>query len=163
LFQSLLGLILPFASEARASARLWALLRLVVHVVLVAAVVAGLHWLNNYEPWRLWEKIRVHSDFLRRNWLPILFLLVHALGWLSWWLYKVLTQEEQDTHYPDIDQAWEEALGALRKAGLRLTDLPLFLVLGRPEEDERALFQAAGLALEVKGAPDRPEAPLHLY
>src|SRR5262249_24524298 len=52
---------------------------------------------------------------------------------------------------------------ALARAGLQPRDLPLFLVLGRPEGPMNALFQAAKLQFVVKQTPGRPDAPLHVF
>jgi hypothetical protein len=161
LFTGLVGLILPVFQQARASAGLGRAVRIVLHVVVVVAIVVGLYFLNNYL--RLDALIRGPSRFLARSWLPILFLLIYTLCWLSWWLWKLLVSEEEVSHFPDIDAAWQEALAGLRSAGLGLTDLPLFLILGRPEDDERTLFQGAGLRLVAGPLPARSDAPLHFY
>jgi hypothetical protein len=158
----LLELILPFFRSPRARSGLGAGLRIVLHVAVVVLIVVVLFWLNN-QVLKLAPDIPIRPRFLARVWLPILFLLLYALCWLSWWLWKLLVHDEESDEFRDVDQAWEEALAALRAARLSLTDLPLFLVLGRPEDEEKALFQAAQLSLEVKQAPARPEAPLHLY
>ena len=101
---------------------------------------------------------------LREGWLPILFLLVYLLGWLGWWLWRLLLADEEDSSFPDIDQAWDEAKRALSKAGLGLSDAPLFLILGRTAEaDEGVLFGASQLPWTVNQAPARKEAPLHVW
>jgi hypothetical protein len=114
--------------------------------------------------------------FLADIWLPILFLLMYVLAWLGWWLWTLLTAEVGPSSYPDVDEAWDEAVATLARAGIQVTDLPLFLVVGRPEgpEDaeagergrkaEEVLFhQAAQLTLAVKQAPARPRSPLRVY
>jgi hypothetical protein len=46
---------------------------------------------------------------------------------------------------------------------MRLSDMPVFLVLGRPEAPEEHFFGAAQLQLVVKQTPPGPLAPLHFY
>ena len=48
-----------------------------------------------------------------------------------------------------------------RREGSAWRDAPLFLLLGRPDEGEEALF--AGMSPVVGGAPSYAEAPLHVY
>src|SRR5262249_52741041 len=52
---------------------------------------------------------------------------------------------------------------ALEREGIDVTEVPLFLVLGRPIEGEQGLFQAAQLQLVVNHVPSRTDAPLHVY
>jgi hypothetical protein len=105
---------------------------------------------------------------VREWWLPLLFLLIYFLCWMSYWLWKLLVSGEEGPYFPDIEVAWEEAKMALYQAGIGLTDQPLFLILGQPEDDEKALFQAAQLTLKVQQTPSSPnpplpDAPLHVY
>jgi type VI secretion system protein ImpK len=83
-------------------------------------------------------------------------------GWL-WWL---LGPAEQGTASTEIDQAWQEAHGALIEAGVDPARAPLFLVLGRSEGGEEALLEAAlpgAPRLCVRGVPARPESPLRVF
>src|SRR5262249_854808 len=160
--QSVLALFLPIFGKARAFRGLGTGLRWIIHIILVAAIVVGLYFLN--------QALHIRDDmggqaykFIGPLWLPILFLLIYALAWLGWWLYKLLGSEEEGSEFPDIDAAWEEAMRALEKGGISLLDAPLFLVVGKPAGSEEALFLAAQLQLTVKQAPQRPEAPLHVY
>jgi hypothetical protein len=156
--KSVLGLILPIAGKARGLA--WGL-RWVLGLVLFAAVLVGLHFLN--QAVGLDKFLPGRPDHVRRNYLPILFVLICALWWLAWWLYRLLMAHEEYVEFPDITEAWDEALDALYRARIDLRDLPVFLVLGRPEGPMATLFQASRLDLEVKQAPSAPDAPLHVY
>jgi len=78
LFKSLVRVVLPFASQARSSPGLWSALLVVAHVVVIAAIAAGLYWLNVAH--RLYEHVGVRSPFLAKSWLSILFLLLYALA-----------------------------------------------------------------------------------
>jgi hypothetical protein len=158
--RGLVGLILPVFSQARSSAGVGQAVRWVLHLVILAAILVGLYFLG--QTFHI-EKYIPRQPLLRKAWLPILFLLVYALCWLSWWLWKLLVSEEEPSYFPDIDAAWEAGLQALHKAGLGLTDLPLFLILGQAEEDEKALFQATALPLKVRQTPPQADAPVHVY
>jgi hypothetical protein len=152
------GFILPIGKgksfQGLGPAARWAL-----HILLLVAILVGLYFLNQAFFRRL-----VPSRFLliQDFWLPILFLLIYVLAWSAWWLYKLLSSEQEMSVFPDIDEAWAEAAKTLGRAGLSLRDLPLFVVLGRPEAPEEDLFQAAGLQLVVNQTP-RGSAPVHLY
>jgi hypothetical protein len=141
--------------KAGGRALLW-----VVHFVLLAAVLVGLHFLN--ARWQLGALVRARP-VLRDNWLPILFLLLYALGWLGWWLWRLLQTGGGADEFPDITAAWNEASAALTQAGIDVRGVPLFLVLGHCEGREDSLFGAALLKFTVKQAPGREGAPVSVW
>ncbi len=159
-FTNLIGLILPVFGKARESKAVGAFVRWTVHFLLIASVLVGLHFLNQFLG--LDKKLPGQKELLRKNWLPILFLLVYVLCWLGWALWKLLAAEEELPEFPDIQSAWDDALKALEKAGIDVREVPLFLVLGRPEGALDTLFQAAHLKFVVKGAPGA-DAPVQVY
>jgi hypothetical protein len=134
-----------------------------LHIILLIAVLIALYWLNDYLG--LDEKLKVSERwwFLRHLWLPILFMLIYVLGWLGWWLWKLLGPEEESAEFPDIDAAWDEAVYTLNQAGIDLTEAPLFVVLGRTAEPEESLFAVSQFRFTVKKAPRRADAPLRVY
>jgi hypothetical protein len=69
--------------------------------------------------------------------------------------YMVKAWLEHDlSGFPDIDEAWEEGLAELKAAGYNLSELPLFLVLGVPEEAAaKSLLAAAAVGVDVIAAP----------
>src|SRR5262245_14259531 len=151
--------LLPLAPEGGAR-RLNPVVRWVLHLLVLAVVLVVLFLLNKaFKIDGLIPQPRALAPF----WLPILFLLLYLLGWVSWWLWKLLLPEEVVSSFPDIDAAWDEAVRLLAQQGLQLTELPLFLVLGRPDGPEEPLFQAAQLGLVVKQAPADERAPVHVY
>jgi len=127
-----------------------------VGFVLVAIVFAC--WLefrtNPYHvPWR-------YSLTPLRGISVLLLLMVIPVS--VYQALKLLFQGEK-SQFPDIDAAWQAGKEALRKQGLSLGDMPVFLVLGSTGEDqERALFEASKSAVVVPGVPQGP-APLHWY
>ena len=139
--KKIVGIIFPIFAKARKSAGLSAGIRWIVHFIMLAAIVVGLFILNNeylHVPGWIPGSLR----FLAKSWLPILFLLVYVLVWVGWWLWKLLAADDEPTDFPDIDQAWDAAVSVLEQAGIRLAEAPLFLVIGQPAQDEKALFQA---------------------
>jgi hypothetical protein len=159
--RQLLGLVLPFFSKARDLKGVGAQFRKVLHVLMVVGILVGLAIINY--AFDLDKVLRAPWEWLRRLWLPLLFLLVYVLSWLGWWLWKLLQPEEEASVFPDIDEAWAEAVKALEQGNIDLTEAPLFLVVGKPAAAEEAMFAAAKLNFTVKQSPRRADAPLHAY
>jgi hypothetical protein len=163
-----IGLIIPFFSRAKDFRGVSVQMRWFWRALLLVLVLALLYWINlKTELNRTLGKAPVYHPFgltldLKAFWLPILFLLLVAITWIGWWLWSLFNEEEESA-FPDIDQAWEEALVALNRVGIDVTDPPLFLVLGRSPGNENPLFDATHFQLALKQAPPRLDAPLHLY
>jgi ImcF (intracellular multiplication and macrophage-killing)-related protein len=141
--------------------RFWAVLRWVLHILLVAAILVGLWYANDRldlerilgGPW----------PFLRTIWLPLLFLLFYVLCWLGAWLWYLLGPEHETGEFPDLLVAWTEGTRSLGQAGIDITHAPLFLVLGRPRDGEELLFGPAKIHFPVRGVPQERAAPLRVY
>jgi hypothetical protein len=88
---------------------------------------------------------------------------IYALIWGLVYIWLLWSEGEEASHFPDIDEAWNEAVRAVHNAGIDLRDVPLFLVLGRSHGNEESLFQSANLQLAVNRAPSTRDAPLHVY
>jgi hypothetical protein len=159
-FRQLLGLILPFFSRARDLKGMGPQFRRFLHVLLVVVILVGLGILNRVMDW---DKLVPAPWPLPQIWLPLLFLLVYILSWLGWWLWKLLEPVEEASVFPDIDEAWAEAMTALEQGNIDITEVPLFLVVGKTAAPEEAMFAAAQLNLTVKQSPRRADAPLHAY
>src|SRR5262245_47075825 len=86
-----LGLGLPVVRQAREAEGLARGVRIVLHVLLLAAILVGLYLLDE-RVLKIYEHVKVGGLFERFKglWLPILFFLVYAFCWLSWWLWKLL-------------------------------------------------------------------------
>jgi hypothetical protein len=159
--QSLVGLVLPLFGKAKQLPGRHSPLRWVLHIAVVAALLVGLWYANQY--FRLPGLIPSRFRILRESWLPILFLLVYTLCWLGWWLWQLLAPEAAIQRFPDLEAAWAEALEAMRRDGIDITEAPLFLVLGEPEAKHAPLFRACQVKFTVNPAPESPDAPLHVY
>ncbi len=158
--KGLVGLIFPIFGKAKQSGALgW-----ILHVVVVLAVLIGLYFLGLtkpvqgivYAPW-------LPEGYIKALYPPVMALLVYGFIWLAWYLWKLLSEEQEESPYPDIDAAWGEAMGALEQAGVSLVSAPLFVVFGRPAGTEEALFESCGVSLPVKRVPPRAGSPLHVY
>jgi IcmF-related N-terminal domain len=157
------GLVLPIFADpgdfvGLGPGALWGLrlLALVLTLVVLAAIniLSELH--RFLEP-------PVGLDFLGSLWLPLLFLLIYVFCGLAWWLWSQFGPESDGATFPDIERAWREAVQSLERAGIGLNEMPLFLVLGRPQGPEGALFDGAELQLQVRGQPSREDSPLRVY
>lgn len=158
------ALFTPFFTQSRYLKSIGRGLAWIVHIVFVIGIFVGLFWVNWYfEVDRYIKSPILRNAGLQNFWLPILWGLVYILAWLGWWLWRLLGPEEDLIEFPDIEQAWDEAVRSLHQNGIELTDAPLFFLLGRPKAEEEATFAAAQLQLKVSGAPTRPDAPLHVY
>jgi type VI protein secretion system component VasK len=135
-------------------------LRWPLHFLLVVLIFAGLAALNYYLD--LERILRTPWPILRQVWLPLLFLLIYTNIWLGRWLWQLLGPEKGLSEFPDLDDAWNKAVQALDRAGIELSSVPLFLVLGRPHRSENTLFHAARLEFTVPQAPSAA-APLHIW
>jgi hypothetical protein len=156
----IVAVLWPYSACRSALGRARPGLRYIVHIVLLLLILVILWYLN----------ARFHLATLiprpvwaRDYWLPILFGLLYALGYTGWWIYRLLVAPAEATFFPDIDEAWDEAVKALDQAGISLTETPLFLVLGRPETAEEALFHGSGMNWVVKQSPVGTRHPLHVY
>ncbi len=144
-----IGLILPVFAKAKDYKGWGTGLRWILHILIVAALFVVLWWVDKQG----WIRGLVpSSEFVGKHFCTIVFVLIYALAWVLWWIWK-LFKEEEIRDYPDIDADWAEAKQALERAGLDLTQLPIFLVLGRPAGSDQDLFKAAGLKLDVEGVP----------
>lgn len=72
--------------------------------------------------------------------------------------------DQKISGFPDIDDAWHEGHSALTEAGYKLGELPLFVVLGIPEEGAaKSLMAAATLGVDVIAVPAGEPAPLRWF
>jgi hypothetical protein len=155
-----LAVLWPYAGDRSALGRSRPALRYFVHYVLLAVALGIVFYLNR----RLQlPGLLAEHQWAKDIWMPMLFLLLYGIALTGWWIYVLLVAPAEPTFFPDIDEAWEEAVQTLDQAGISLTETPLFLVLGRPESPEETLFQGSGINWLVKQAPVGGRHPLHVY
>jgi hypothetical protein len=91
--------------------------------------------------------------------LAVLLLLTPALVHQAARLWL----ERDASRWPDILAAWNAALAELRRQGIVLADVPLFLVVGSAsDEQEEQLFADPPVELPVQASP-AGAAALHVY
>jgi hypothetical protein len=141
------------------------LVRWIVWIVLDLALLAVLYLINDRFDFtgavRL-PRFLADAGWLRHWYLPILGQLLVLTAVVLYWFYLLWFSPVEASPFPDIDDAWNEAMRALGQAGIQLPNLPLFLILGRPAAEEENLFEASGLKLVVKLTPGNPHAPVHV-
>ncbi|HVS38396.1 MAG TPA: type VI secretion protein IcmF/TssM N-terminal domain-containing protein [Gemmataceae bacterium] len=155
------AVLFPFLGRAGRSSMLWRVVLWIVSLVVLVLILIGAHFLN--QALHIDKYTPNHPWYVRENWLPILILFVYILAWLGWWLWRLLVTDDSFTEFPDITDAWEEAMHALAQRRIDLREVPLFLVVGRTEGSMHSLFRASKLTLDVKQAPAADDAPLHVY
>ena len=139
------GAIVPMFARPTAPAGLARFL----HFVLVAAMAVGLYFAQPYLP--ITRNIQHGPLWFRPFWLTALFLLAYSLAWSAAWLWGLLAPQQASTEFPDLDNAWQEILAALEKAGIGIADTPLFFVFGEFPAGFEALFRALPNGLVVAG------------
>jgi hypothetical protein len=154
------GLILPIFSTA-ADFRHWPKwVWRTLHILAVIGILVGLWFLNRFfgvDQWLL------HApQFMQPFYLPMMFLLLYALSWFGYFVWRLLGQEDAAAEFPDVDEAWREAVAKLEAQGIGLADAPLYLILGRPAAGDDALFQAAEQPIAVR-APASSDTPIRVY
>ena len=154
----------PFKPDGRLSPvvrwTIWIVLDL-----LFLALLWFINWSGNLAPFvrRMPFHLAERAPWLRDFFLPILGQLLVFMGIVLYWFYRLWFVDPEDSPFPDIDDAWQEAMQTLTRAGIQLPQLPLFLLIGRPESAEEHLFEASGLKLLIKQTPVNPRAPIHVY
>ncbi len=130
-----------------------AILTAIFLVVCVIFVVVAYHWM----PERSYLRAKLNWEFYLVVGLLVIVIPIVLYKALKLWL------EGNVSPFPDIDHAWKAGLAELERQGLDLSQTPLFLVLGTAsDQQEKALFEAARLNLNVQDTPQGPAA-LHWY
>ncbi len=163
-FKAMFVLMFPMVSGGRTAwDRSGAVARRLVRCA-IGSVLLLLLWMLNLAPWLGLRNMITAAPPLNGLWLPALAVCLYGMLWFGWWLWRILSVEIEPatSEFPDIDRAWAEATAALDKAGIRLDQTPLFLVLGWTSGAEESLFQAAGLKPLVREIPRGQGQPLHV-
>ena len=140
--RKLLGLSLP----ARVAVLMF------MFLVLASATA---YWVNYQRGWV--SSVKLDARVLATVVVLVFLIPVVTYVALRLWL------EGETSAFTDIDRAWEAGITELERRGLSLTQAPLFVVIGSPDEAlERGLFSAAGVSWSFAGVPTGEEA-LHWY
>ncbi|VTR99431.1 Uncharacterized protein OS=Blastopirellula marina DSM 3645 GN=DSM3645_11297 PE=4 SV=1: ImcF-related_N [Gemmata massiliana] len=131
-----------------------------LHILIVILVTLGLYAIN--QRYHLETELLSPFPGLYAYWLPLLFLLMYTGAWFGYWFFRLLTDPRDGSH-PDIDDAWAGALKALDAAGIDPTEVPLFVVIGKPRTDLADFFAATKLPFAVRAEPRTEGAPVQVY
>jgi hypothetical protein len=163
--RQLVGLIFPLFQQAADFSRWGRWAWYVLHAGVITAIVAGLYYLNNYVPavrdW-LFRMLRSKRADLTDYFLPAAFLLTYALAWVLRWIWLLLGPDAESDDYPDISAAFREGVDRLDAKGVRLADLPLYLIVGENKSGLENLFRAGQAGIEVFG-PARGDPPVRVW
>lgn len=132
----------------------------ILHVFVVVLLTLGLYAINRR--YHLETELLSPFPWLHDYWLPLLFLLMYVGAWFGYWFFRLLTDPRDGSH-PDIDDAWTAALKALNAAGIDPTEVPLFVVIGKPRTDLADFFAATKLPFAVRAEPRTAGAPVQVY
>jgi hypothetical protein len=157
-----LGLVVPFFAKAGDWPKWKPVLFWTIRIIVLLIWEVGLYLLNRYVfPWISLSALNwlLEETYL---YLPAAGLLFVIFCWAAYWLWMLIARDQEISEFPDIDDAWREAVRALNRIGTDVRDYPLFLVLGKPQKPEELLFNGASLQFAVRQAP-AGDAPLHLY
>ena len=158
--RAMVGLIIPMFAEA-ADFRSWPTwVRLLVAAIVFGVIIFGLWWLNNLAVVQSYL-ITYAPQPIRLIYLPLVFTLLCVLSWIGYFWWKLFSQEDA-AEYPDIQDAWEEAVRKLKQSGIRVGDVPMYLIVGRPESGDDSLFLASGQKIEIR-VPNTPAPPIRIF
>ncbi|MEM9942867.1 MAG: type VI secretion protein IcmF/TssM N-terminal domain-containing protein, partial [Planctomycetota bacterium] len=132
-------------------------------------VVPGIKWLTSLKPEILagvltflfliiiWVAVRFAGTAGDAQWgtqiqeSALLFLLVVGISIGVYFFFRVLFAPPKSP-FPDIDEAWENGLKELQKSGLKIKDLPIYVVLGLKDAKQiRNFIEGSQKQFDVDG------------
>ena len=161
------GIIFPLFRQATDFAKWGRWAWHTLHFIVLGLIIWGLWYLNNrvdsVSGWLTQMLMTKSPNPLVRQWfLPMLFLLVYALSWVLRWIWLQLGPEAEINEFPDITTAWAEGLSRLAHKGIKPSDLPLYLIVGRTKSGEEFLFRAGQVPIEAFG-PATGDPPIRVW
>ncbi|HEY2251591.1 MAG TPA: hypothetical protein VGH74_11045, partial [Planctomycetaceae bacterium] len=110
-----------------------------------------------------WTRKKLDETGHAAHYIAIVAVLVVLTPIVVEYMVKIWLDHDV-SEFPDIDEAWAQGLAKLREAALSLGDLPLFLVLGAPDEAQASsLMGASTLNLSVSSQPPGAGAALRWF
>ncbi|HEY3788723.1 MAG TPA: type VI secretion protein IcmF/TssM N-terminal domain-containing protein [Urbifossiella sp.] len=166
------GMLLPIFSDA-ADLKNWPRwMRWGIHLLLLGLVLWGLWLVQNVSGWSLAISLNSYLDkkagdlWIKKFWLDLVFLVLYALCWVGYGLFKLFAADDESSEFPDLDRAWKTAVSELDGVGIRINDPnaapPMFLVLGKPVGGMDSLFRASGWNFQYR-FPSTPGSRLLVY
>ncbi len=125
----------------------------VIHYVVILAITGALAW---YGPRLVPESsVPISNWFVQRFYVAIQFVLLYLFIRLLIAAIQLFLARDV-SEFEDIDAAWEAGLDALAREGFDIQWLPLFLISGATQQQQKSLFESARLTWKVSGASDDP-------
>src|SRR5207302_2049197 len=125
----------------------------ILHLLFVAGALVLTWWLN--QKLQLKDLLTKVPERYQQLFLPVLFLLVWALSWLGYWLWRLLGEEEAAADFPDVDAGKTIQCGEQMGMAPELVD-EMRTLLGEREKRDLTPDEAARLrelAELTKGPP----------
>jgi hypothetical protein len=158
--RALFGLISPMFAEATDFKNWPVWMRVIIACVFIGAICFGLYLIGNIFQIDKWVTAR--SKTVQDFYLPIFFLLMLVFSWLVYGLWSLLAADTDAIEFPDILENWVEAKKRLAASGLEIGDLPVFLMVGMPEERLDPLFLATGVQGIIR-TPSQGQPAIRIY
>lgn len=132
-----------------------------LHLLVIGLITVVLGYFSRDLPGG--DDVASESAFVRNYYYGILFFLFYLFVRLVIYVVRLfLIQEESE--FPDIDEAWAAGMTGLAREGLDIQSVPIFLVMGVPEDDEASLFNGAKFPAKVIApGPEQKRMPLRFY
>lgn len=132
----------------------------ILHLLVVVVIALLLGYFSDRIPGG--QEVNSEIGFINRCLYGILFVLLYLFVRLVVFVIRLFGIEDAP-EFPDLDRAWTEALQQLARQGLDLRSLPLFLVIGLPEDQERPFLMGAKFSALVTGPSPETTQPLRLF
>lgn len=130
----------------------------IVHLIVVVVIALLLGYYSDRIP----GEVNSEIWFINRCLYGILFVLLYLFVRLVVFVIRLFGIEDTP-EFPDLDRAWTEALQQLARQGLDLRGLPLFVVVGLPEDQERPFLMGAKFSAMATGPSPETTQPLRLF
>jgi len=131
-----------------------------IHVVAVIAGLIGLFVCQNY--FRLDGLVRSSLPVVRFTWLPLVGTLLYATAWTSWFVAKTFRMPAEKPLERNVASVLQNSLDRFSRAGIDITETPLFLVLGSPAGGIRDFFAASHTDLAVLPVAEEENDPIQV-
>lgn len=123
-----------------------------IHAVAVAALMAGLMAIQWW--FQLETFVRSSLTLVRLLWLPLVGGLLYAIIWSTWLIARTLRSSQDCPLFDATARSLRGGLDRLQRAGIDVSQSPLYLVLGSPAGGVRDFFDATGVELTVQPPPE---------
>ena len=132
----------------------------ILHAVVVVLIALLAGYFSRDLPFG--KDVVYENEFVRDYFWGILVVLLYAFVRLVLFVIGLFGVEDT-SEFPDIDRAWAEAMTQLGRQGLNVQSFPLFMVMGLPEDQERAFLMGAKFPATATGPSADTSQPLRIF